>query len=269
MPSNYSWLMPGAAWEEMVIDHSELKPLKTLVKYRVEGGTPEEPEIQKIEKGPDFEDEVSVSKDDLIDEGLLLAVDPEIYECVEIEGEYYFYIGPERVAVSNITREAHRLIRKYRTECDQCGGSGECPQCGNSGECQECSGTGTCCDCDGERRCTACDGTGRCYSCEGRGRNGPDICEECGGNGLCPECKGSRMCVECNGTGKCGACNGTRRCAYCNGSLKCRDCGGTGTAMMVHQKWFDTTSGLLLKGEVTSNGRKQLERALVSFRLAR
>jgi hypothetical protein len=285
------WMRIGVTWEEVMKDLHQLRPEETQFRYKIIGGDEEDPEIEKHERSTEGgSDTMSITKDDLIDEGLLLEIDPVIYECVEIQGDYYFFVGTEEITVGNRPREAYRFIRKFRTECERCGGTGECPDCGATGECEECGQSGKCQDCDGSRTCVDCDGEGMCYTCEGRGRcqncegtgrvgigpdagpcsecNGTGNCEACGGSGLCGSCKGSKRCATCSGTGKCAYCNGSARCAYCNGSVKCIDCKGTGNPMMVYQSWYDVETGLLLLGLVNSDKRTLVERAITSMNLS-
>jgi len=269
------WLKVGASWEEIVRDYYELKPTETHMRYTVTGGTIDEPDIEKREKGPDDDDTTILMKDELIEEGLLLDMEPEIYEQLEIDEDYFFFVGMEELALGNIRREAYRFIRRVRMECERCGGTGDCEDCSSTGECQECAGertcemcdgTGTCMDCEGEGRCDYCEGSGRCQSCEGSSRiqgerctdcDGTGNCESCGGNGLCESCKGTKRCVECSGTGKCGHCQGTGRCGFCNGNLKCRDCNGTGNVMMTHQMWYDRATERQMIAIRTSGGSRR------------
>lgn len=269
MDRRHSWMRKGATWEEVMTDHFEHPPEKTRIIYRVIGGTAADPEIERRERCGGEEDISSITKEDMVYEGLLLDREPEIYEMIEINDESFVLVGTEDIRLNNIHREAFRFIRKQRMECERCGGDGECGECSGTGECMECDDTGKCQDCEGDRQCMECEGTGRCQYCDGTGRDGAEPCDECHGTGKCPTCDGSRRCAACQGTGKCPACDGTRRCGFCKGSGKCRDCQGHGTAMVVHQNWFDTSSGLLLRSLRTSFKQKLHERVLVSFRFPR
>jgi hypothetical protein len=238
--------MRGVSWDEIVIEYEDIKPMKTFIKYTMTGGTTEEPEIETQEKGPDYRDINTITKMDLVDDGRLLEFDPQLYECIEIDGEYFFHLEPERITLMNRPWETYYLIRKVRDDCDRCGGTGECTDCDNTGECNNCGGDRHCLLCEGTGRCTDCDGTGRCDFCEGSGRINGDPCDECGGSGRCPACNGTRKCEECDGSGRCINCGGSGRCGYCNGTLKCRDCKGVGRVIMVHEHWYDSDTGLRL-----------------------
>jgi hypothetical protein len=282
-----SWLKFGASWREVSKDYTDVRPKEGFATYKVMPPQGDQVEIEQQTRGPDGDDTNTLCIDDLVSNGTLLDADPELQECLEIEGYEHFVEKIEPILLSTGTRDCYKLVRKKRDDCERCGGSGDCPDCSASGECSDCSssgacgtcgGGGKCGDCDGSGKCNYCEGSGRCTSCEGSGRipdqgpcsecEGTGRCTSCSGNGNCQTCKGTARCSECIGSGKCSRCHGTAKCGFCNGYLKCRDCGGNARTINATEYWYDKATGLMLRYQKSVNGKATMERKVTAFNVS-